>query len=169
MALRYGHRLRRYFSVHLRNACDVPDLAQEVYLRLLRVDHEEAIRNPEAYLFTIASHVVRQYAVRQAAADRQFVDITDTDAMEGSPELVLPPGEEPHARAENSERLEWFQTVLKNLPPRMGAAVALHRIGGYTVEEVANELGMTREAVKKTLTRAAERCRKAGYGARQGE
>jgi DNA-directed RNA polymerase specialized sigma24 family protein len=37
IAARYGNRLRRFLSVRLRNTADVPDLAQEVFLRLLRV------------------------------------------------------------------------------------------------------------------------------------
>ena len=56
IAARYGRRLRRFLSVRLRNTADVPDLAQEVFLRLLRVEGCENIRSPEAYLFTIASH-----------------------------------------------------------------------------------------------------------------
>ena len=65
IAARYGTRLRRFLAVRLRNADDVPDLAQEVFLRLLRVEGYESIRSPEAYLFTIASHVVHQHAVRR--------------------------------------------------------------------------------------------------------
>ena len=47
VAARYGQRLRRFFSVRLRNAADVPDLAQEVFLRLLRVEGYENIRSPK--------------------------------------------------------------------------------------------------------------------------
>src|SRR5450755_1895731 len=67
IAARYGPRLRRFLSVRLRNAADVPDLAQEVFLRLLRVPGYESIRSPEAYLFTIASHVIQQHAVRRSS------------------------------------------------------------------------------------------------------
>jgi RNA polymerase sigma-70 factor (ECF subfamily) len=68
IAARYGPRLRRFLSVRLRNAADVPDLAQEVFLRLLRVEGYESIRSPEAYLFTIASRVIHQHAVRRSSA-----------------------------------------------------------------------------------------------------
>lgn len=56
IAAKHGRRLRRYLAVRLRNATDVADLAQEVFLRLLRVDRHDKIRSPESYLFTIASH-----------------------------------------------------------------------------------------------------------------
>jgi RNA polymerase sigma-70 factor (ECF subfamily) len=145
----------------LRNVHDVPDLAQEVYLRLLRVSHQEAIRNPEAYLFTVASHVLHQHSLRQAA-NTSFIDIT-----EAIPELLTPAGEEPSAWAENSQRVEWLQKTLARLPPRVGAALVMHRIGGYTVQEVADKLGVARETAKKYLTRAVQHCRKTGYGTGQ--
>jgi DNA-directed RNA polymerase specialized sigma24 family protein len=47
----HGHKLRRYLAGRMRNAAsDVPHLVQEVFLRLLRLDNHEAIRNFEAYL-----------------------------------------------------------------------------------------------------------------------
>ena len=163
MALRYGRGLRRFLAVRLRNVDDVPDLAQEVYLRLLRVSHQEAIRNPEAYLFTVANHVLYQYSIHRTTKV-EFIDITEATA-----ELLSPPGEEPLARAENSERVERLQKILKRLPPRVGAALVMHRIGGYTVQEVANELGVARETAKKYLSRAAEHCRKTRCGSDETE
>jgi RNA polymerase sigma-19 factor, ECF subfamily len=164
MALRYGRGLRRFLSVHLRNVQDVPDLAQEVYLRLLRVSHQEAIRNPEAYLFTVAGHVVRQHMLRHST-DTAFIDIT-----EAMPELTLPAGEEPPAKVEDSRRLERFQKeILERLPRRVGAALVLHRIHGYTVQETADRMGITRETAKQYLADAAKRCRKTEYGGGQHE
>lgn len=64
IATRYGARLRRFFSLRLRNATEAPDLAQEVFLRLMRVERPETIRSPEAYLFTVASHVLHQPRVQ---------------------------------------------------------------------------------------------------------
>ena len=159
LALRYGRGLRRYLSVHLRNVQDVPDLAQEVYLRLLRVSHQEAIRNPEAYLFTVAGHVVRQHMLRQSTYG-SYVDIS-----EEIPELTAPAGEEPPAQVENSQRLEHFQkNILERLPRRVGAALVLHRIRGYSVQETARAMGISRETVKQYLADAAKRCRKTEYG-----
>jgi DNA-directed RNA polymerase specialized sigma24 family protein len=65
MATEYGKRLKRFLAARLRNADDVPDLAQEVYLRLLRVNDHEAIRSPEAYLVTVARHVLHQHLLGQ--------------------------------------------------------------------------------------------------------
>ena len=58
----------------VRNAADVPDMLQEVYLRMLRVPNVESIRSPEAYLFTVAQHVVQQHSLRQSAAPPSIHD-----------------------------------------------------------------------------------------------
>jgi RNA polymerase sigma factor (sigma-70 family) len=159
LALRYGRGLRRFLSVHLRNVQDVPDLAQEVYLRLLRVPHQEAIRNPEAYLFTVAAHVVRQHWLLKST-DTGPIDITEVEQ-----ELKLPAGEEPPAMVENSERLEHFEKeILERLPWGARTALVLHRIHGYSVQETADRMGIGRETAKQYLADAARRCRKTEYG-----
>lgn len=153
IAAQYGRRLRRFLAVRLRNDHDIPDLAQEVFLRLLRFERHETIRSPEAYLFTVASHVVHQHALRQSA---EAVSIDITEAFN---ELQITPADDPAARADGSQRMEAFERMLEQLPPRVGAALVLHRIEGYTVQEIADEMGVARETAKKYLARAVEHCR----------
>ena len=43
--------LQAFFFRRLRTNADAANLAQEVYLRILRVNDPDTIRNPEAYLF----------------------------------------------------------------------------------------------------------------------
>jgi len=154
MAAQYGTRLRRFLSVRLRNVHEVPDLAQEVFLRLLRVDRHESIRNPEAYLFTVASHVVHQHSLSRSS-EPNFIDITDAVT-----ELAGPEGEDPLTRSDNAQRVERLEEILNRLPPRVAAALVLHRVAGCTVEEVAERLGVSESTAKRYLTRAARQCRK---------
>jgi RNA polymerase sigma-19 factor, ECF subfamily len=164
LAVRYGRGLRRFLSVRLRNVQDVPDLAQEVYLRLLRVPDHEAIRNPEAYLFTVASHVLRQHLMHRSTTTA-FVDITEADAAEAAPELTLPSAEEPQSKAENSQRVDQFQReVLERLPPRVRAALILHRIEGFSVKETAAQMGITRGSAQQYLVEAVRLCREFEFG-----
>jgi RNA polymerase sigma factor (sigma-70 family) len=153
IAARYGPRLRRFLSVRLRNAADVPDLAQEVFLRLLRVEGCESIRSPEAYLFTIASHVIHQHAVRRSS-EPVSVDITEVFS-----ELRSPSSENPPDQVEQAQRLDELERILAYLPTRVATALVLHRVAGYSVQEVGDELGVSRETAKKYLARAVEHCR----------
>src|SRR5882724_2908784 len=122
IAARYGPRLRRFLAVRLRNAADVPDLAQEVFLRLLRVEGYESIRSPEAYLFTIASHVIHQHAVRRSS-EPVSVDIADVFS-----ELRAPSSDDPPDQVAHAQRLEELERILEHLPARVATALVLHRI-----------------------------------------
>jgi RNA polymerase sigma-70 factor (ECF subfamily) len=58
-----------------------------------------------------------------------------------------------------AQRLEELERVLAHLPSRVATALVLHRIQGYSVQEVGDELGVSRETAKKYLARAVEHCR----------
>ena len=153
IAARYGRRLRRFLSVRLRTPADVPDLAQEVFLRLLRVEGHENIRSPEAYLFTIASHVIHQHAMRRAT------EPVSVDIAEVFSELRTASGDDPCDQVAHHQRIAELERMLGRMPPRLAAALVLHRIAGYSVQEVGDELGVSRETAKKYLARALEHCR----------
>src|SRR6202795_2391430 len=135
IAARYGQRLRRFLAVRLRNADDVPDLAQEVYLRLLRVERYESIRSPEAYLFTIASHVIHQHAARRSC-EPVSVDIAEVFSGLRTSSRDDPPDQVAHA-----QRLAQLERILDHLPTRRAAALLLHRGAGYLAQGVGEGPG----------------------------
>ena len=53
--------LVRYLASRLPNIDDARDITQEAYLRLLRLEKADLIRNPEAYLFRIATNLIYEY------------------------------------------------------------------------------------------------------------
>jgi RNA polymerase sigma-70 factor (ECF subfamily) len=158
MATRYGARLRRFLSQRLRNVSDAPDLAQEVFLRLMRVEHHETIRSPEAYLFTVASHVLHQHTLRQSMTPVS-VDISE---LFSDPQLIST--DDPAATADLEQRLENLRQSLRQLPPKMSTALMLHRFAGFSIEEIGQQLGVSRPTAKKYLARALVHCRAAEAG-----
>jgi RNA polymerase sigma factor (sigma-70 family) len=152
LAAKHGTRLRRYLAGRLRNAADVPDLAQEIFLRLLRVERYDLIRRPEAYLFTIASHVLHQHTLNLAAAPEAL------DALDTLPDGPLIVESDPAADLHLERRLEALDRALARLSPKTRAAFVLQRRDGCTVDEIAVKLGISRSAVKKHLARAVIQC-----------
>ena len=155
IATRYGDRLRRFLSQRLRNVADAPDLAQEVFLRLLRVEHHETIRSPEAYLFTVASHVLHQHTLRQSMTP------ISVDIAELFSELQLTSNDDPSATVDTAQRLEQLQHSLQALPPKVSTTLMLHRFAGFSIEEIGRQLGVSRPTAKKYLARALTHCRAA--------
>jgi RNA polymerase sigma factor (sigma-70 family) len=150
----HGQRLRRFLASRLRHrAADVPDLVQEVFLRLLRINHHETIRSSEAYLFTIAFHVLHQHVMRRSAIP-EAVDIsTLIDQMESAPET------DPMCQVETQQQLEELKVALRQLSPKAQAVLLLHRRDGYSLEEIADRLGFSRPNAAKYLAKALVHCR----------
>ena len=153
LAVKYGQRLRRFLSTRARNVADVPDLAQEVFLRLMRVDQHAIIKSPEAYLFTVASHVAHQHTLRESSAP-QSVDITELLT-----ELQLVSPDDPALQAETQQRIGALERALAQLPPKYATALLLHRFAGFSIEEIGQRLGVARPTAKKYLAQALLHCR----------
>jgi RNA polymerase sigma factor (sigma-70 family) len=153
IATQHGRKLRRYLAARLRNAEDVADLVQEVFLRLLRVERNESIRNPEAYVMTVAAHVLHQHTLRLATAPQAVAAIDVIVDLQSAIET------DPAAQLDARRRLEQLDHALSQMRPNVHATFVLHRRDGLTLEEIAKQLGVSRSMVKKYLSQALIQCR----------
>jgi RNA polymerase sigma-70 factor (ECF subfamily) len=144
----HGVKLRRFLLLRVRNAADVPDMLQEVYLRMLRVPNVESIRSPEAYLFTVAQHVVQQHSLRQSAAPPSI----ELSEMLNSARAV--PDVDPVLDLDAQQCLEQLQSELDRLSPKLRATFLLHRRDGLSLDEISERLGTSLPMVKKNLMQA---------------
>jgi len=149
-ATKYGKRLRSYVAGRVRNAADVSDLVQEVFLRLLRMDQHEPIRNAEAYLMTIAAHVLHQHQVRRAAAPESLE--AQLDSQVGSSPA-------PEAQVDAQRRLQALDRILERLSPNVYASFVMRQRDGMGLQEIAERLGVSRTTVTKYLNTALQMCR----------
>lgn len=154
LAAQHKGTIRRFLQTRLRHAtADVPDLVQEVFLRLLRLNRPEDIRSPEAYLFTVAKAVLHQHKARQNATP-QAVDIMDVLAeLDEAPEIG------PEAQLEAQQRLQALRRTLAQLPRKAYATLILNRVADMTLEDIARHLGISRPMAKKYLAKALAQCR----------
>jgi DNA-directed RNA polymerase specialized sigma24 family protein len=72
----HGRSLQAFLFRRVRKHPDAAELAQEVYVRMLRVRDMESVRNPEAYLYTVASNLAKEHA-RHVRRDGDVVDVDD--------------------------------------------------------------------------------------------
>ena len=148
----HGQRLRRFLSTRVRNAADIPDLVQEVFLRLLRINHHESIRNPQAYLYTVASHVLHQHALRDRASSEvvRFSDVI--------PDLPPSVDDDPAAEVETMQSFEALARSLEEHSPRAYATLVMHRCQGIPLKEVGVRLGVSYTMAKRYLAQALAYC-----------
>ena len=148
LAASHGPQLRRFLLARVRNAADVPDIVQDVYLRMLRVPHAESVRSPEAYLFTVAQHVLQQYTLRQS----QIPPSIDLAGMLEPP--LARPDADPVLEMNAQQCLEDLQQALDLFTPKVRATFMLHRRDGLSLDEIGAQLGISRPMVKKNLVKA---------------
>jgi RNA polymerase sigma factor (sigma-70 family) len=152
VAAKHGQRLRRFLAARLRNTPDTADLAQEVFLRLLRIERFEQIRSPEAYLLTVASHVIHQHSLTSVRMPETV------DAFDALLDEHLATDSDPVDRVHLERRLEALDHALARLSPRTRAIFVLQRRDGYTLAEISEQMGISRSAVKKHLAKALAQC-----------
>src|SRR5882757_10628705 len=66
---RWSRSLFQFLRRRVRTSVDIEDLAQETYLRLLRARDLGEVRNPQAYLLRVASHVLLEWRDHQPHAE----------------------------------------------------------------------------------------------------
>jgi RNA polymerase sigma factor (sigma-70 family) len=148
LAASHGNQLRAFLVARVRNVADLPDVVQEVYLRMLRIRSIESIRSTEAYLFTVAQHVVQQHTLRQVAAPpsvelTQMLDVPSTT-----------PDVDPVLATDAAQCAEQLQGAIEELSPKVRATFLLHRRDGLSLEDIGTRLGISRPMVKKNIMKA---------------
>ena len=150
----HRNALQAFFYRRLKTKHDAADLVQEVYLRILRVKDADAIRNPEGYLYTVATNLLYEHSV---LALRYGTPLDpDQPFVEGEP-----------ARAAGFEELFDLETrvvrlreVLAQLSPKCRATVHLKYQHGLSYQEIAERLGVSPHMVQKYLGLGLAHCRR---------
>jgi RNA polymerase sigma-70 factor (ECF subfamily) len=148
----YG-ALRTFFYRRIRTKSDAADLAQEVYVRMLRVSDTDEIRNPELYLYTVANNLVKEHAVRDRRQENA-VDVDDASVQDLLSELPTL-----DRQVDTNQRVLRLRTVLAQLSPKCRAVVILRYQYELSYQEIAERLGVSSNMVKKYLAHAVVHCR----------
>ena len=146
---RWNGSLLRFLGRRVRAAVDIEDLAQETYLRLLRARDLHDVRNPQAYLLRVASHVVAEWRDNQLPM-----------------EPILPAHEEfliddclPEFELDATLSQERLDITLSAMTPTMRAVLLLRVRDERPCKEIAQELDLTIRQVRRYLARSYERLR----------
>lgn len=151
---RWNRSLLRFIGRRVPARVDIEDLAQETYLRLLRARDLGTVRNPQAYLLRVASHIVSEWRDRQLPAGLFATVDEETLTDESLPELTV--------EAEISRAL--LDRALQEMTPMTRAVVVLRFREERRCEDIGRELGLTDRQVRRHLTRGYEHLRNAMMG-----
>ena len=130
---------------------DLDDLAQEVFLRLLRYSDDVAIDNPQGYLFRIAANVANKWQER--ARHRRPHDDSWLE------DLQVEFSDEPENTIAREVAREYMQEAVNKLPRRQREVLLLHVNDGLTYKQIAERQGLTYRVILRDLTRAYSQLR----------
>jgi RNA polymerase sigma-70 factor (ECF subfamily) len=150
----HGRALQAYLYRRLKSKSDAPDLAQEVYVRMLQVSNPEAIRDPQLYLYTVASNLVKEHALSERRQGNR-VELDETAVHEWLGKLPSVDTE-----LETSELTKRLDAALGQLPGRWRTALILQYRYGLTYQQIAERLGVSSNMVKKYLAQGLGHCRR---------
>jgi RNA polymerase sigma factor (sigma-70 family) len=150
----HGGSLQAFLVRRVRRAPIAAELAQEVYVRMLRVPDMGSVRNPEAYLYTVASNLAKEH-VRDERGAEAALDVDDP--LIQAQLAALPVF---GADLDDARRVERLREVLDQLPLKCRAAVVLQYWHGLSYQEIAERLGVSTHMVKKYLTQGLAHCRR---------
>ena len=150
LAKTYGQALGRFFERRVSVKADVPDLVQDVFLRLSRMPDPAAIEKPEHFLFVTAANVLKDRARREGVRGAGLHDEILDDTLPGSdipPDRVL----------ESREAAARLQAVLRELPQRTRDVFVLRVLEGLKMADVARALAISTRAAEKHQAKALAR------------
>lgn len=142
----YSKPLTAYFRRRIGEAEEVPDLVQEVFLRLARMDEPGDIRQRDSFIFVTAGNVLRDRARYRKVRAGEAVPI-DEIAIESSdfaPDRVL----------ESKQAAKLIRMALLELPDRTRDVFVLRALEGLKMADVARALDISTRAAEKHQARA---------------
>jgi RNA polymerase sigma factor (sigma-70 family) len=144
---RYRRPLVNYFEKRVREAFDVDDLVQEVFIRLTYRSELQPIENLEAYVFQVAHNVIRD-RLRRRATHR----VAQHDTLENSPELT--DDFSPERVLIGRQLLTRAIESLEELPARTRHVFVLCQYEEMSLEDIAAQLGLSVSGVRFLLRQA---------------
>lgn len=121
----------------LGNDDDAEDVVQDALLRLWQL-HDEPIANVES----MAKVIVRNLSVDVLRRRRQTSDIDDADICADDVD------------DEHDDRLDAMMAMVAELPTMQQTVIRLRHFEGMEMKQIADLIGTTEQAVRKTLSRA---------------
>jgi RNA polymerase sigma factor (sigma-70 family) len=128
---------------------DVEDVAQEVFLRLMRYDKGELVEHPQAYLYKVAANVATEWSIRarnrQPHEEKWLSGLIDREQPEDQLERV------------QSERE--IERALNTLTPYQRQVLKLYFVDGKAYAEIATELGESLRSITRQFRKSYHKLR----------
>jgi RNA polymerase sigma factor (sigma-70 family) len=137
--------LMQFLHHNWRNANEIADLRQDIYVRVFEAAQERIPVPAKPFVFAIARNLIIDLVRREHVVPIEAV--ADLDSLNVASDI---PGPDRSAMAR--EELRRLQVALDRLPPRCREVIVRKRIEGLSRHEIAARMGITADTVSAHLT-----------------
>ncbi len=148
---RYIPDLHRFLMRFIQRSQDAEDIRQEVFARVSRIRDHELARDPKAYLFGVAFHVVHEFRMRQRRERVTFDSEAVHHVLEHPQEL------QPDELVDRLHLRQELERALLQLPAGERATLLMVKRDGLSYEEAADRSGLSVHQIERHMTRARAR------------
>lgn len=141
----HHHWLLSRLQARLRNTAEAQDVASETFLRIVTTPQSMPIKEPRAFLTTIAQRLLFTLW-RRRELERAYLE-----ALAQRQDAVAPSPEE---RALLLETLETIAQALDGLPLKARQTFLLSQLDGLTYHAIAEQLGISHSTVRRHMAAA---------------
>lgn len=147
--------LRGWINRRVNCRENASDLAQDTFVRLLRTRQATLLREPRAFLSSIARGLLIDQH-RRRELERAYLESV----------ALLPVADVPseETRRVILDALERVDRLLDRLKPRVRQVFLLAQLDGLSCPKIAERLGVSRATVERDLAHALQRCYRLRYG-----
>ena len=149
--------LMHYLRHNWRNASDIADLRQEVYVRVFEAAKDKIPDNAKRFLLTCARNLLIDLVRRE-----QIVPIEAVADLETLGVAIDTAGADRAAIAR--DELRRLEAAIAELPPRAREAITLAYVEGLTGPEIAARMGISKSTVSEHLASALRTLTNTLYG-----
>lgn len=139
-------RVRRFVAGKIRQKDDIDDVVQEALTRTAQYTDFRNIDSPTGYVIQVAKSVlVEHYRFHSKTEHTE-------DGRDLLDQLVSP--EDLERQLIDEQKLDVIQTTLRQMPELRRQVFIRRKLDGLSREQIAEELNLSVEAVKKHINRA---------------
>ncbi|MFC4347355.1 RNA polymerase sigma factor [Kordiimonas lipolytica] len=147
----HNEELVRYLTSRLKSHEEAVEVAQEAYVRLLRLDDTSTIGFLRAFLFRTATNIAID-RIRRKGLAQSYVD---QEAPQQVNEMF---GFTPERSIAAKQALARVLECVSTLPPKCRHAFVEYKFKNRSYDDIAQEMGLTSSMIRKYVLRALVHC-----------
>ena len=150
--LPHEEKLRAWLISRFPSTCDIDDVIQDAYVRVLKAHDKGTIRSPKAFLFATARNLATDRLRRIKVANNEILVENEVssvwDEKMGIPETIS-----------KNQELEMLTKAIQSLPTRCRQIFTLRKVYGMSQKAIAKKMGISENTVSNQLTIGLHKCR----------